>query len=169
MLISRQGNKNKTPKKENKMSERMPTAPNEKYVERQAKELSASHHSAVYSRDANFQEAQRKENHLDDNDLLGTNSAQGLNATHKAFHDKANKLVADALESEISAHNDKAYDAEKSRKVALWDAHEHLGANREAYENLAIKDATAAGHDIQFGGEHYPVQQPEEPKELQHQ
>jgi len=40
-----------------------------------------------------------------------------------------------------------------------------LGDNNEAYHDAAIEDATAAGHDINFGGEHYPAHQSERTKE----
>ena len=52
------------------------------------------------------------------------------------------------------------------RKAALTDAREHLQQNREAYEQAAIEDANVAGHTVvDYGGQDYPAQVPEKPKE----
>lgn len=46
-----------------------------------------------------------------------------------------------------------AYDIE--RRAALWDGRDHLEHNREVYEQAAVEDANAAGHDVQFSGEQH--------------
>ncbi len=43
-------------------------------------------------------------------------------------------------------------------------ANKHYRENSEVYQQAAIEDANAAGHDIDFGGEHYPAQEKEEQK-----
>lgn len=70
-------------------------------------------------------------------------------------------------QSVVEGHLAEADLHETARKAALWDSREHLEVNREAYEDLAIEDANAAGQHIDFGGQHYPATPPEQPKQSQ--
>lgn len=54
---------------------------------------------------------------------------------------------------------------EFGRYDTVGDARSHLDQNREVYEQAAINDATARGHEINFGGQHYSAQPPEVPKQ----
>lgn len=44
------------------------------------------------------------------------------------------------------------------------EGREHYELNKEGYQQAAIEDATAAGHEINFGGEQYPAQHAEQTK-----
>ncbi len=50
---------------------------------------------------------------------------------------------------------------EERMNAVLEDSRTHLQQSHEAYEQAAIEDANAAGHDVDFGGEHFPAQSKE--------
>ena len=81
------------------------------------------------------------------------------------------EIVAKA--EQASGESKQAYANEsqvkKHMKAELWDANQHYQANKANYEQIALEDAQTQGYDIQFGGQHYPAQTPEAPKEPQHQ
>jgi hypothetical protein len=90
--------------------------------------------------------------------------AFGVLPSTKELEDREDK----ALENYVGRHG-LAQNYDGAASAYKLSAERHLYQNKEAYEQAAIEDANAAGHDVNFGGEHYPAQQPEEPKELQHQ
>ncbi len=81
-----------------------------------------------------------------DTQLAATNIKSGLN---KQLDEASQHYVVDDI---------------NAVQESVDEGREHYELNKEGYEQAAIQDATAAGHDISFGGEHYPAQQAEQPK-----
>lgn len=106
-------------------------------------------------------------------------------------HEQAIRIARDAIEQALAADDEQdpgAHLAAKNIKdhlsKQLYEANayyvaddlgatqesidegrEHYELNKEGYQQAAVQDATAAGHDINFGGEQFPAQQVEQPKE----
>jgi hypothetical protein len=84
--------------------------------------------------------------------------------------DETPKLAT--IKDEVAGFNQSAAEmtrlsenSEQDREDVLIDASDHLDEYRDVYEQAAIEDATKAGHDINLGGEHYPAQTVETPKQ----
>ncbi len=82
------------------------------------------------------------------------------------------KSLTDRADSLRSASEDAVWDAteeEYYREENLELAEKSLRNNRAGYETLAIEEANAAGHDIDYGGHHFPAtnteQQPPQPEQ----
>ncbi len=92
-------------------------------------------------------------------------------AGNKKMHDdyfvtsklQTENMQANALKDEATTLIDlEIIDAEKAKaETNLANSREaakkHLELNRAGYETIAIEDANAAGHDINFGGQTYPA------------
>lgn len=102
----------------------------------------------------------------------GTDILEGYNQSIGFLKFAAHTEAAQDLEKwsenfkeHVNEHGEVVDRKEMARKATLTDSREHLQQNREAYEQAAIEDANAAGHDVNFGGEQYPAQAPDQPKE----
>lgn len=95
-------------------------------------------------------------------------SSAGLTASQEREYSDLEQDMGDVKEPTAAA-KERFDEAHKESKVNLWDAHEHLQENRAAYETAALEDATAAGHDVRFGGQQSILAQqppaPEQPKQ----
>lgn len=76
-----------------------------------------------------------------------------------ALHNAATGQLQSAASEFKEAHGIRA-----AREDSLSETRQHYYGNIDAYEQAAIEDANAAGHDVKFGGEHYPAQAPAETK-----
>lgn len=73
------------------------------------------------------------------------------------------RLAATTIKASLNERLDEATkyhvdDDINAIQESVDEAREHYELNREGYEQAAIQDATAAGHDINFGGKQFPVQ-----------
>lgn len=65
-------------------------------------------------------------------------------------------------ESEAEDLDGKLNDVKMKRDANAWRAHRYKEDNKAGFETVAIEDANAAGHDINYGGHHFPAQNPEQ-------
>jgi benzoyl-CoA reductase/2-hydroxyglutaryl-CoA dehydratase subunit BcrC/BadD/HgdB len=148
------------------MSEQAPQSISTDEVRKESAHLRRQHNDAVSARDLNQNYAKaegHKRSFLEDTIKTIRSAENGQeSAGLAAVREQLVEVRQNEHESLYSADN-----SDTSRKAALWDAHEDLSQNREAYEQAAIEDANAAGHDVQFGGQNYPAQPAEQPKPAQ--
>lgn len=105
--------------------------------------------------------------------------AESFKSYHDVLTDKKNEATHDEMfDNALRASN---YNSKVASEIELKagfdagvataqiatnirDANQHLEKHREVYEQAAIEDAIASGHDVNFGSEHYPAQTPEAQK-----
>lgn len=69
----------------------------------------------------------------------------------------------DKLKRKMEKHKGTLWDAEDRRDAALWRGTKDYQQNQAGYQINAIQDATAAGHEINFGGHTFPAGEPVNP------
>lgn len=98
------------------------------------------------------------------NMLWNPTSSQEGEEPSQEVKDKARILDDESMEAARQARlATKAKEKyENELKAEMWDGREHYQANKEAYEQAAIEDATAVGHTVSIRGQDYTPQPPVE-------
>lgn len=121
--------------------------------------IKETHDDAVQSRENNKYWAGRVDEEVD-----ALSSAQdklkGSDALTTKEADVVKRAITDrsrVAEMDKKSSLEGADERESDRKVAVYDATEHLHNNEETLKADAIVEANKAGHDITYNGVHYPA------------